>query len=914
MSIEIANPTAGAKRTQCLSALVPQCLLLLFACTVTASAAEPSFISKPSAAKDGDGAKIEFTVSAPTDVEVAVLDAKGAVVRCLAAGLLGANAPEPFKKDSLAQEVVWDGRDDAGKPAAGGPFKARVRLGLQPRLDRILGRNDNTLSGSIDTVTVSPKGEIFVLLTDAYRGRAELRVLDRDGRYLRTIMPYSASTPPERSEPVGHVMIDGKRQPLVFNGQGHCFYPLVAGLRGQTMAWHPDGYLVAASSTGSMCNHGPPRHLIAFHPEGGAPEKAGFVGPLIRRPRGFLGGSGEGYARGMDRLAVSPDGQWIYLVQCFRASYFEKGEWQHGVFRLKWTDKEIGEPWLGRKAPGAGDDEFNDPQGLAVDKEGRLFVCDRGNNRVKVYSADGKLLGKFEVPLPEQIAVHPAGGELYVLSKTSDRVYDVMKSKEPITSRIIKFTAFKDGGAREVARVEFQVKKQYAELLALDASASPPRLWAVISGGYGTPSRLTPIADEGAALKIGEPAGEGGGLHYPFFMAADPGRKRVIVSEFGGGHSVIDIESGKRTGLKLPGSDLTVDRDGNIYVMGGYNSNALLRLDAQGKPLNFPATGSNKLEVKFRAYGPSMGLRGHCIAPNGDLYVRRSPNHALISTVDVYGPDGALKKAGLVTGCGSGDSGIGVDNRGNIYLGMNLKPADEIIPPDFAKVVPAANWKYYRKVDRQPPWSYLYANPYLFHMGSIFKFGPEGGRIYGNYNPKSEKDDSLALDKAPADAAAYKSGYLNWNVKVAGAKWRYAGIGIVPHSFDGFSGDDGCECLQSQLDADPYGRVYAPSAFHSSVEMVDPAGNRLARIGAYGNADDGGTRGEGQGAGANSASQPSGPNARPTSPAPRPIHFAWPAECDYAEADGKLYVADSVNRRIMVVRFDAAAEESCDLR
>jgi len=876
-------------------------VLGLSLCGALAAGGEVVFSAKPAAARDGDKVRISFAAAAPTDVEVAVLAADGKVVRHLAAGVLGKNAPEPFKKDALAQEVVWDGKDDAGKPAAGGPFKARVRLGLEPRLDKILGRNDNTLSGGVEAITVSPKGEIFVLLADAFRGRSELRVLDSGGKYLRTIMPYPANTPEARTEPVGHLKIDGRRQPLVFNGQGHCLYPLVAGLRGQTMAWHPDGYLVAASSIGSMCNHGPPRHLIAFHPEGGAPEKVGFVGPLIRKARGFLGGAGEAYARGSDRLAASPDGQWIYLVHDMKGSgLFEGGgrgvgaERRHGVHRLKWTDKELGAPWIGKTEPGAGDEDFNDPQGLALDKEGNLYVCDRGNDRVKIYSAEGKLLGHFRAPLPEQIAVHPGTGEIYVLSKKADRVYDVMKSADPITSRIIKFTPFKDGGSKEVARVEFQVKKQYAELLALDASASPPRLWAVISAGYGTQSALTPITDEGAALKIGAPAGEPGGLHFPTFMVADPQRKRVIVSEVGGGHSTIDFETGKRAAFKLPGNDLTLDKDGNIYLMGGYDSNALLRVDAQGKPLAFPATGSNKLEIKFRAYGPVMGLRGHCIAPNGDLYVRRSPNHAIVSTVDVYSPDGTLKKAALVNGCGSGDSGIGVDNRGNVYLGMNLKPADEIIPADFAKAVPAEPWKYYRRGTRPAPWGWLYANPYLFHMGSVFKFGPEGGQIYGNYTPKGGAlDDNLALAKAPADAVAYKSGYLGWDVKVSGAKWRYSGIGIIPHSFDGFTGDDGCECLQSQLDADPYGRVYAPSAFHSSVEMLDPAGNRIARIGAYGNAD----------------------SAGPKSKVPEPeIAFAWPTECDFAEADGKLYVSDSVNRRIVVVRFDAAAAETCDLR
>src|SRR5262245_45780257 len=168
----------------------------------------PTFTRKPVAAQEGGGFTIRFAVSRETDVEVAILDDRGKVVRHLAAGVLGKNAPEPLKRDSLEQEVAWDGRDDAGKPASAGPFKARVRLGVQPRLDGILGRNDNTLSGEITAIAANPKGELFVLFTELERGRAEIRVLDRDGRYLRTIMPYPASTPAARTESVGHVIID----------------------------------------------------------------------------------------------------------------------------------------------------------------------------------------------------------------------------------------------------------------------------------------------------------------------------------------------------------------------------------------------------------------------------------------------------------------------------------------------------------------------------------------------------------------------------------------------------------------------------------------------------------------------------------------------------------------------------------
>ena len=46
-------------------------------------------------AADGKRVKISFAVDQPTDVEVAVVDARGKVVRHLAAGMLGGKAPPP---------------------------------------------------------------------------------------------------------------------------------------------------------------------------------------------------------------------------------------------------------------------------------------------------------------------------------------------------------------------------------------------------------------------------------------------------------------------------------------------------------------------------------------------------------------------------------------------------------------------------------------------------------------------------------------------------------------------------------------------------------------------------------------------------------------------------------------------------
>jgi hypothetical protein len=65
---------------------------------------------------------------------VAVLAADGALVRHLAAGMLGPNAPAPFKKDSLAQEILWDGKDDLGVPTrtTPGESKGPSKISLPP--------------------------------------------------------------------------------------------------------------------------------------------------------------------------------------------------------------------------------------------------------------------------------------------------------------------------------------------------------------------------------------------------------------------------------------------------------------------------------------------------------------------------------------------------------------------------------------------------------------------------------------------------------------------------------------------------------------------------------------------------------------------------------------------------------------
>jgi hypothetical protein len=63
--------------------------------------------------------------------------------------------------------------------------------------------------------------------------------------------------------------------------------------------------------------------------------------------------------------------------------------------------------------PGAGPGQFNLPHGIALDRDGRVFVADRENSRLQIFTADGKFITEWtDVARPMQVCIDG-----------SDRVY-----------------------------------------------------------------------------------------------------------------------------------------------------------------------------------------------------------------------------------------------------------------------------------------------------------------------------------------------------------------------------------------------------------------------------------------------------------------------------------------------------------
>ncbi|MFC1672166.1 hypothetical protein ACFL01_03420 [Planctomycetota bacterium] len=120
-----------------------------------------AFTKKPMVKSLGkDKYEITFAVKGNCDVTVGLVDSKGVIVRHLASGVLGKNAPAPFQKNSLEQKIHWNGKNDLGEYVKEpGNLKVRVMLGLKPEFDKLLlGKSPKNLSSCIWGIAVGPDG------------------------------------------------------------------------------------------------------------------------------------------------------------------------------------------------------------------------------------------------------------------------------------------------------------------------------------------------------------------------------------------------------------------------------------------------------------------------------------------------------------------------------------------------------------------------------------------------------------------------------------------------------------------------------------------------------------------------------------------------------------------------------------
>jgi len=904
------------------------------------------FTRAPTMKKVGpDRYEIAFAVKGKCDVAVAVEGPDGRIVRHVVYGVLGANAPTPFKKDALEQTLFWDGKDQAGKYVKdAAQCRVRVSLGLKPTFDKVIGWHpkDTTNARMIGAIGADADG-VYVLECLGY-GASQLRKYDHDGNYLQTLAPWDPDKLdrigiPKRTLPDAKIWPDGKPPA----GSRHAPVMIHYG------ATAPFGFVendtcmaVAAGKIGCFTVGGihDTRRLVRLRTDGSTGGESAEGARFTEKAPSY---------QGQAHITLSPDGKWVYVSGQGRASHGAFGSQRdmrlekppytwNAVFRFAWDaqgvvvdgkDSFMGEASRDPKTCGAGHDNehFDAPQGLACDAAGRLYVADFGNNRIQVFSPEGKYLKTIPCKQPHEIAIHQKTGEIYALC---------WPAKLPLGDHMagsltfIKFGPFDAPGERfrkEISLVKGDPRHYtFAPVLAVDSWAPEPRVWLVHERGV---VRL--YADNGKDLTLvqdfHEEVREAG--HTPHsmhsghmgYISVDPLRGHVYSGR--GNLRRIDPEEGK-TWQKVDTSQMPKTRYGGIEeAVFGWDGLMYLRslqYIARFNPDKFatPIVLNSACELPFD-YGDEKGgvdrkgerqpqLKGVISlpwaigGPNGyNNGIGISAKGEVVALVENFQDFELFKKPSASNPTGYFD--------GNEFKRLLQDNEDRFRPGQF----PGRPWSHGNLVwrfgrtgqvvglDAIPGLPYssfgirsdAAGNVFCgvgYHMnvdgkahigGSLAKFAAKGGRLVRDFATPVKLDDP---PKRPAD-------FLSGGGKVWGQNMYWCAPGMDQlHFVDSAGTGYPCECYHCKFDTDLYGRSFLPRAYGYHVAVLDTNGNRICEIGRYGNAD---------------------------KPAMKPgDHDIGLGQCSYIAtvSDLWLYIADDSNVRIIRVKLDYHAEQRAALQ
>jgi hypothetical protein len=850
--------------------------LLSLTSSLWAEQLAPQFTKKPTATKAGDKVIIEFAVDRATDAAVFIENSRGEIVRHLVAGVLGKNPPMPFKANSLAQSLEWDGKADYGKPAEGGPFKARVALGLEAKYDKVVLREPENI-GAVNSLGVGPDGTLYVVHTLANAGPGwtgqSLVAFNRDGTYQRTIQPFPAGLQTSQVKGVGVTELAGRPAPTVKAVGGRHLYG-VGSVRKSIMAVTKGGQILYPLSG----------IRLAGLDSTGATPFGDFAGPFL---------FGKSLWTSLEQrvfTAPASDDKSVYLTglgHCSQTVSAAKLDNPYpAVFKVKLPERGPATAFFGDpKSTGNDESHFGGlPSGVASDGKGNLLVGDPANKRVVVISeTDGKFVASFPVDGPDCVAADPATGAVYVTRLTGG------------AGELVKFSGWKDGKPVAKMSLPTDIEHGLPWLMTVDFSAKPPVLW--LGGSYGDRGKLLRVEDLGS--KFGE-VRKINTDKFGSMMLLDLAVERVgkTIYAKSAGYVRYEERADKAVPLSVeayhPSHMIAPAPNGNIFTLSWSSMGILRKLNRDGKQLAPAGKADIPVLVGMNITPHTLGVRpadGHAFVfepnPPGQAGGGRT-NKRLIE----FGPDGKRIEGPPLVWCVS-DAVIGpkFDAQGNIYVADQVRRVGQSTPKELGNVADG-----------------LY--------GSLIKFAPavsvKGGMIHwpkptsglaDSGLPKPKPDSSLkTIDAVSIDA------HLKVPVpaKVIGAEWLHFGYSHVEIAY--------CNCESTRFDVDDFGRVFYPDMIRFRVGVLDTNGNVIAHFGGYGNADSMG---------------PDSPVIDPVTKKVRPRRSGDPtdlkspfAEPDIAfswlngvaATDKYAYMTDIMNRRILRARLVYAVEETCAVK
>jgi hypothetical protein len=653
----------------------------------------PTFTAKPTAVKSGNGAKISFAVSAPTDVAVYIENAKGEVIRHLVAGALGNNPPAPLRP-GLAQEIEWDGKGDYGRAvlpsvASGeGGYRVRVALGLSAKYDSVIQSKQDDLQ-VIQALGVGPDGTLYVnnYVNTAPWIHYQILAFDREGKYLRMVFPYPASL--KKDAVAGHGVID-------VNGQ-----TIPAPWMQKSLYQPPD----IATPIGPACT--------ALAVSGDGKEIYGMGG----RRRPLLGASimrmgvdgsapdinlfeplGPGRVDIFEKaggVALSSDGKTLFFAGLLSGKGSKESAAVYAIAVPERKNMKVfyGTPEKAGKEPGLLGGAV---ASIASDGKGRLVIADSKNGRLVVVSeADGKFVRDIKVDKVVSVGISRKSGVMYATTESGEG-----------RSGLVRF----DSVEAEKASASVGLPVWSKHCMAVDATSDNPVIWIGDVQGM-----LVRAEDAGGKIthKVVSPGRKKDGLDNSYLcLTADRLRREIYLRNGKGGQvwQRFSETTGKLESLDVPrgvgggggkGLALTPAPDGNLYGLKWPYQ--IYKMDRNGKPLAWenprrPVSGEYdhtqrkgvqpKLEPDI-IYGPtSMGEVPHTMGINwgtGNILVFETPDgQRSMKALLEYLPTGQLRSKDPVIWKAT-DAVVGpkLDAMGNIYIAEVVRPKGWYCPEEL---------------------------------------------------------------------------------------------------------------------------------------------------------------------------------------------------------------------------------------
>ena len=792
------------------------------------------FARKPKIARTDSGIAIDFGSKGWCDATVAIEDAGGAIIRHLASGLLGKNAPEPFQKDSLKQHLIWDGRDDWGAAVKDlETCNVRVSLGLKAGFERNLHYHPKKKLGRSMAIAADADG-VYVYENNVLYDY--VLKFDHEGHYVRTLYPFAADQLKE-----------------------------IKGLNWQRFP--PDGVLLPDKGGGwhtTMLDFWLPQH----HFQGPVGSIAAGGGSLAILGTVFLVRLGtDGTTGRMDLLGprsvfdvrsryganrvparsagFSPDGKWLYLAAVPFDEKHNKVRFS-GVYRMAFDGDKGPELFIAAQETDTDAEHFARAGPIAVDAKGRIYVCDVANNRVQAYTPDGKFHKSLPADCPTIVKVHQRTGAIYVFSFVTARRTNYGYRPQTTKAMVRKFAPIeKPALLMEADLMEkgTPYAGHFARGVELDSWSREPTFWLMpydrrdtVYGSFaagGTPTAPCLFVERDGKLVLKErfddTYDQAGFLPQYATMQRqqlyfDPAREILYVAEMYSFHNgfnalaAIDVNTASEKLVKLPTrvQELGMDAKGLLYCR---LNDGVVRYDpATWKEVPFEH-GQARENFQPEQYSRRISVTGAIVAPGGwndknNPYNKEalavSPQGDVAFAHNFFDRKGTLRRKELLAGLPGTRGGLDLDWRGNLYAAVQSP----------------------RLLDGRPFGIPTWGN------GALIKVKAQDldkARLLYAGTQKQGWDSPAPKIVVPKGEEPQRPRETDefW---VEGAQWVY---GASPCSTLMWR----CNCRSGRFKTDDFGRSFVPEPWRYSIGVLDTNGNLIARFGRYGNADSAGPKG-----------------------------------------------------------------------